>query len=275
MSQRYFEEAPLATTYAMVRPEPPASLVQRVLDYLRGGYGGPLEAALDVGCGSGQSTHSLAPHFVSVTGLDISEAQVAEALKLNKNPAVAFRVSGAESLPFPDGSQQLVTAGQACHWFDLPRFFKEVDRVLVPGGVVALYCYDVERIVHHRLAEKLNAAIDEVYHEVLAGCWGQGIKDVEDMYQDPRFALAYPDSCRDETHLLEREVSVVEVTLMIASLSGFNTYREKNGEPAAQKVLDDFQKKFMSTLGVTSPPEDTRIKVCNKFLLILGRKPSA
>lgn len=47
--------------------------------------------------------------------------------------AFDHRVSGAESLPFPDSSLQLVTAGQACHWFDMPKFLKEADRVLVPG----------------------------------------------------------------------------------------------------------------------------------------------
>ena len=36
---------------------------------------------MDIGCGSGQSTFGLAPHFKKVLGLDISEAQIAEAKK--------------------------------------------------------------------------------------------------------------------------------------------------------------------------------------------------
>ena len=43
------------------------------------------------------------------------------------------RESIAEKLPLASESVQLVTSCQACHWFDLPAFFKEVDRVLVPG----------------------------------------------------------------------------------------------------------------------------------------------
>lgn len=275
MSQSYFENPKTAAAYSKIRPQPPVSLIKSILDYLRSGYDGPLEAALDVGCGSGQSTHILAPHFTSVTGVDISEAQIAEAVKLNKTPAVSFRVSGAELLPFPDSSQQLVTAGQACHWFDLPKFFKETDRVLVPGGVVALYCYEIPRIVHHHLAEKLSAMIYQVFDEQLAGCWGEGVKDTVDMYQDPRFTIPYHDSCRDEAHVLEWEASVADVTFDLTSWSGFNTYREKNGAAAAQKILDDFQEKFMSTLGVKTPPEKTHLQICCKFALVMGRKPSS
>ena len=43
------------------------------------------------------------------------------------------RMSGAESLPFSDESVQLVTTCQACHWFDMPAFYKEVHRILQPG----------------------------------------------------------------------------------------------------------------------------------------------
>lgn len=36
---------------------------------------------------------------------------------------------------------QIVNSSVACHWFNLPSFFKEVDRVLCSNGVVALSCY--------------------------------------------------------------------------------------------------------------------------------------
>ena len=44
-----------------------------------------------------------------------------------------FRTSNAESLPFKSSSVQLITVSQAAHWFDLPTFYKEADRVLVPS----------------------------------------------------------------------------------------------------------------------------------------------
>ena len=46
--------------------------------------------AVDVGCGSGQSTTILAPHFDKVVGLDISAAQIDEANKKEKPGNVEF-----------------------------------------------------------------------------------------------------------------------------------------------------------------------------------------
>jgi SAM-dependent methyltransferase len=45
----------------------------------------------------------------------------------------------AEATRLPDASVDLVTAGQAFHWFDRARFRAEADRILRPGGRVALF----------------------------------------------------------------------------------------------------------------------------------------
>lgn len=46
-------------------------------------------------------------------------------------------------MPCESNSVDLVSAVQSCHWFDLPVFYTEVERVLKPGGVLALVGYDV------------------------------------------------------------------------------------------------------------------------------------
>jgi ubiquinone/menaquinone biosynthesis C-methylase UbiE len=49
------------------------------------------------------------------------------------------RVSPAEQLPMvADGSVDLLMVVEALHWFNLPDFWAEVDRVMRPGGVVAV-----------------------------------------------------------------------------------------------------------------------------------------
>ena len=73
-----------------------------------------------------------------------------------------FRTSPAENIPAEPGTVQIVSAVQACHWFDLPVFFKEVDRVLCNNGIVALTGYDMPTIVHPMKSEQLNQLIDSV-----------------------------------------------------------------------------------------------------------------
>jgi hypothetical protein len=52
-------------------------------------------------------------------------------------------VSPAERSGLKDGWADLVTVGQAVHWFDQGRFFEEVKRVGVTGGAIAVWAYDL------------------------------------------------------------------------------------------------------------------------------------
>ncbi len=96
--------------------------------------------AIDVGCGNGQAARQLAQSFNRVLATDASAAQIAQAAGA---PRVEYQVSPAESMPAENASADLVTVAQAIHWFDHPRFFAEVDRVLQPGGVLAVWGYQL------------------------------------------------------------------------------------------------------------------------------------
>lgn len=54
---------------------------------------------------------------------------------------IFFSVSDCEKLSLPDSSVQLVTCSQAVHWFDTSKLFDEVKRILIPGGIIAIYGY--------------------------------------------------------------------------------------------------------------------------------------
>ena len=51
----------------------------------------PLQLAVDVGCGSGQSTEPLADHFKEVIGVDISQEQINKATQASRNNNVSYR----------------------------------------------------------------------------------------------------------------------------------------------------------------------------------------
>lgn len=146
-----------AAAYLAFRPSYPRWVYDKVLTYHFGGtrrkVGG---LALDLGCGPGVSTLSLLPHFERVIGIDASEQMVSVAITPETRglPAellpesqdglgkLEYRQGYSEQLDFlQDASVDLVTCGQAAHWFDYPLFWKTMTRVLKPGGSVCLYGY--------------------------------------------------------------------------------------------------------------------------------------
>jgi ubiquinone/menaquinone biosynthesis C-methylase UbiE len=102
------------------------------------------DLAWDCGAGSGQATLDLAARFARVVATDVSSAQIGAAAP---HPRVEYRVAPAEASGLDDHSVDLVAVAQALHWFDLPRFFAEADRVLAPAGVLAAWSYGPCRVV--------------------------------------------------------------------------------------------------------------------------------
>ena len=52
----------------------------------------------------------------------------------------------ADKVPIDDGTVDLVTVAQALHWFDVSSFYPEVRRVAKPGGILAVWCYQLHSI---------------------------------------------------------------------------------------------------------------------------------
>ncbi len=73
------------------------------------------------------------------------------------------RVAQFDQLPAEDGTVDLVTVSQAVHWFrPIENFYKEVDRVLRPGGCLAVYEYGRSQYINHPNVEELSQAYKEV-----------------------------------------------------------------------------------------------------------------
>lgn len=96
----------------------------------------PLNHALDVGCGTGQSTTSLLTIASNVVGTDVSHDMLREALRA---PQIRYVRAQAERLSFAASSFDLLTVGLAFHWFDRSRFLPEAHRVLRADGWFVLY----------------------------------------------------------------------------------------------------------------------------------------
>lgn len=98
-------------------------------------------AALDACCGTGDLSLALRKKFgpaLELTGADLSAAMLSAARK--KLPGMKFAEAEAKSLPFPDGSFDLVTLAFAARNLNIDKekllaALREFRRVLKPGGL--------------------------------------------------------------------------------------------------------------------------------------------
>jgi trans-aconitate 3-methyltransferase len=128
-------------SYASFRPSYPQHLYEVILGY----HKGPRRLLIDLGTGHGIICRSLAKSFDKVIGTDPSEGMIKQAktaTTADEYPNVEYVQASAESLPFvKDNSVDMVVAGQAAHWFDYSKLFKEMKRVVRPGGTLAFWGY--------------------------------------------------------------------------------------------------------------------------------------
>ncbi len=100
---------------------------------------------LDVGSGVGGTSRCLAQEFgCRVTGIDLTDeyCRAAEMLsaRIGLAELVDYRQGDATNLPFPDRSFDIVWSEHvAMNIADKPRLYREMYRVLKPGGTLAIY----------------------------------------------------------------------------------------------------------------------------------------
>ena len=93
----------------------------------------------DVGSGTGILTRLLLDRGCRVYGVEPNrEMREAGEAFLAAYPRFTSVDGSAEETTLGDASVDLVTAGQAFHWFDKPRARAELARILRPGGAIAL-----------------------------------------------------------------------------------------------------------------------------------------
>jgi SAM-dependent methyltransferase/catechol 2,3-dioxygenase-like lactoylglutathione lyase family enzyme len=125
-----------ADNYARYRPTYPAA----ALDWLWGAAGlSPGSVVADVGSGTGILTALLLARGATVYAVEPNEAMRAAAeAALGDRPGFVSVDATAEATGLPDAGMDLITAGQAFHWFEAEAARAEFRRILRPGGAVAL-----------------------------------------------------------------------------------------------------------------------------------------
>jgi SAM-dependent methyltransferase len=103
----------------------------------------------DMGCGPGQVARYLRDAGTAVFGLDISPRMVEQARQFN--PDISFREGNMTSLDLPDGTLAGIAAFYAI--VNIPKesllsVFREMQRVLQPGGLLLLAFHSGNEILH-------------------------------------------------------------------------------------------------------------------------------
>lgn len=214
-----------AATYAHSRPTYPVALFDELarLAPSRG-------LAWDCGTGNGQAAVALAAHFQRVIATEPSAAQLAAATP----HARVIYVRSAELAPtVRDHTVDLVTAAQAAHWFDRPKFYAEAQRVLRPGGVVALWSYWLARV-----NPAIDAVVDRFYAETTGPYWPPERVHIENRYRDfefPFVELPFPRLT------ITREWAAEDLANFLASWSAVDRYRNARGEDPIPAVTAELR----------------------------------
>lgn len=130
----FFVYRTVAERYAKYRPYFHPLVIEKIRAYLD--IQRPLNIALDVGCGPGQSTLALKEIADHVVGADISVEMLDFA---GKNPGIEYIQTSAEALAIKDNSSDLLTTSLAYHWFNQERFLAEARRILKDEAWLVIY----------------------------------------------------------------------------------------------------------------------------------------
>jgi SAM-dependent methyltransferase len=238
----------LAANYASFRPRYPPSPFDYLAQSCR-----QRECAWDCACGSGQATLDLAARFACVIATDASAAQIAAA---PPHPHVRYRVASAAASALDSASVDIVTAAQALQWFELAPFYAEVERVLRPRGVLAVWTYGVV----HVAGESIDRLLQEFYWQTVQPYWPAERQLVESGYRSLSFPYA---ELTPAAFNMQEHCSLQQLIGYTRSWSATARYAEQNGADPAALLEQNMQPEWGApdSLRRISWPSSVRIGV--------------
>lgn len=217
-----------SSLYAQFRPGYSLEIVDFILKKTK-----EKEVAWDCGTGNGQVAIKLADHFTRVEATDISLQQIQNALQ---SPAIHYTLQPAEKTNFPNDRFDLLTVGQAVHWFNFESFYKEAKRTLKPGGIIAILGYGL-----FRSNRETNRIIDHFYSEVIGPYWDPERKYLDENYNTIPFPFREIEA---PVFTSQNLWSFERLEGYLRTWSAVSHFQKKNGYDPVKEISKDLKEVF-------------------------------
>ena len=235
--------------YVRFRPDYPAALPA----WLHAECGvAPDWRVADIGAGTGISSRMFLQAGHAVAAVEPNAAMREAALAwLGADPKFTATGGTAEATGLADASVDLVSAAQAFHWFDQQAIRPEWQRILRPGGLVAVY-WNSRRLTGTPFLEGYEALLQE---------YGTDYSSVSERYDDDAhmrrwFGAGFRAMARFP-HAQRLDFDALRGRLLSSS------YAPQAGHPRHQAMLDSLRALFDAAAvdGHVDFAYDTRIFV--------------
>lgn len=146
---------------------------------------------LDAGAGTGFISQLLSERYpkAKITALDLAlnmlkQSRSKRTFKQRWNKQFHYVNAEVENLPFADASVELVISGLTFQWCqDLPKVFKEIRRVLAPGGLLLFSTFGPDTLKELRQSW---ASVDDMPHvNIFADMHNVGDALLQSGFADP------------------------------------------------------------------------------------------
>lgn len=232
--------------YAQYRPTYPAELFEFLWQLCI-----TRKRAWDCGTGNGQVAGELANFFEQVYATDISINRLSQAVQ---KPNIHYTKQPAENTKFPDVYFDLITVGQAVHWFEFDRFYAEAKRVLKKDAVIAIFGYGL-----FRSDPVTNEFIEHFYNDIIGPYWATERRYLQDSYKTIPFPfeeIETPPFTMKHTWSFERLLGYLN------TWSAVKAFEKEKGENPVELIKNDLFNSFGELGSVEFP-----------ILLRVGRNP--
>jgi SAM-dependent methyltransferase len=158
---------------------------------------------------------------------------------------IFYSCTPAEKTDFPNNYFDLVTVAQAVHWFDFSAFYKEVKRVLKPGGIICVTGYGLIRA-----NRATNNIIDHFYEEIVGPYWDPERKYLEESYT----TLPFPfKEIKAPAFVMKKTWTLEHLIGYLRTWSAVNHFQKENNYDPVNSIAGSLKESYGKAREVTFP----------------------